>query len=74
MGCTPTKAASTYALPTLAGGDGIAPYWLPGLACGLGGLIGGNIGARLQPRLPGRFLLDALTTAVGALYAVQALA
>ena len=30
----------------------IAPDWPIGLACGLGGLLGGYVGARLQPRMP----------------------
>jgi uncharacterized membrane protein YfcA len=34
----------------------IAPDWTLGLMCGLGGLVGGYLGATLQPRLPERFL------------------
>ena len=44
---------------------------------GLGGLVGGYVGVRLQPRLPEtalRLLLGGLATGVGGLYATQALA
>jgi uncharacterized membrane protein YfcA len=46
------------------------------LLCGLGGLIGGYLGARLQPHLPERalrFLLGTLATALAALYITDAL-
>lgn len=52
----------------------IAPDWWLGLACGLGGLIGGYLGARLQPHLPDtplRLLLGTLATGIGTLYAIQ---
>ncbi|MEU9104471.1 sulfite exporter TauE/SafE family protein [Streptomyces xanthophaeus] len=73
---TSVVGAATYALLSLTGSGDIAPYWLLGLACGLGGLIGGYLGARLQPRLPEkalRLLLGTLACAVGSLYAVEAL-
>ncbi|KOU18380.1 membrane protein [Streptomyces sp. WM6349] len=74
---TSVAGACTYALLSLTGTGAIAPYWLLGLACGLGGLVGGYVGAHLQPRLPEsalRLLLGGLATGVGSLYAVQALA
>ncbi|MFC8124807.1 sulfite exporter TauE/SafE family protein [Streptomyces sp. NPDC057302] len=74
---TSVVGAGTYGLLALTGGNDIAPQWLLGVACGLGGLVGGNIGARLQSRLPEQFLrllLGALATGVGALYGVQTLA
>ncbi|WUH89677.1 sulfite exporter TauE/SafE family protein [Streptomyces sp. NBC_00433] len=74
---TSIVGAGTYALLALTGGHDIAPHWFLGLACGLGGLVGGNLGARLQPHLPEQFLrllLGALATGIGALYAVQAIA
>ncbi|MFD9440619.1 sulfite exporter TauE/SafE family protein [Streptomyces sp. NPDC060006] len=73
---TSVIGAATYALLSLAQSGSIAPDWSLGLACGLGGLIGGYLGARLQPRLPEtllRLLLGTLATALGALYAIDAL-
>ncbi|MFJ5779935.1 sulfite exporter TauE/SafE family protein [Streptomyces sp. NPDC093094] len=73
---TSLVGASTYALLSLAHSGSIAPDWLLGLTCGLGGLIGGYLGARLQPRLPEpflRLLLGTLAAALGTLYAVNAL-
>lgn len=72
---TSRAGAGTFALPSLAGSDTTAPNWYLGLACGLGGLIGGHLGARLQPRLPEtalRMTLGTLAVALGALYAAQA--
>jgi uncharacterized membrane protein YfcA len=64
--------AVTYALLALFHhGGSIAPNWPLGLACGLGGLIGGYLGARLQPRMPDRalrLLLALVAMALGALY------
>ncbi|MFF0483121.1 sulfite exporter TauE/SafE family protein [Streptomyces sp. NPDC004435] len=73
---TSVVGAVTYAVLSLVGTGDIAPDWWLGLACGLGGLVGGYLGARLQPRLPERalrLLLGTLATAIGALYAAQAL-
>jgi uncharacterized protein len=53
----------------------VAPDWSLGLACGLGGLFGGYLGARLQPRLPERALrglLGLLAVGLSAMYMVQA--
>jgi uncharacterized membrane protein YfcA len=50
----------------------IAPDWGVGLALGVGGLLGGYTGARLQPRLPEsaiRHLLGLLVVAIGIRYA-----
>jgi hypothetical protein len=50
----------------------VAPDWTVGLALGAGGLVGGYVGARLQPRLPEvtiRRLLGVLVIAVGVRYA-----
>ncbi|MFF8196317.1 hypothetical protein ACF05L_36880 [Streptomyces bobili] len=57
--------------PGIKGGSG-GDWWL-GLACGTGGLIGGYLGARLQPRFPERALRLLLGTALGVLYAAQTL-
>ncbi|MDQ0688366.1 putative membrane protein YfcA [Streptomyces achromogenes] len=72
---TSVVGAITFALLSTVSGGEAAPDWLLGLACGVGGLLGGYLGARLQPRLPEtalRLLLGALATAIGALYVVQA--
>lgn len=74
---TSVVGAATYVLLSLAETGDVAPDWLLGLSCGAGGLLGGYLGARLQPHLPEtalRLLLAALATGVGTLYAVQALA
>ncbi|MGW6721597.1 TSUP family transporter [Streptomyces sp. NPDC054995] len=71
---TSVVGAGTYALLALTTTGDIAPYWSLGLACGLGGLCGGYLGARLQPRLPEtalRLLLGVLALGIGGLYAVQ---
>lgn len=74
---TSAVGAGTYALLSLAADGTIAPNWTVGLLCGLGGLAGGYIGARLQPHLPDtglRLLLGALAMGLGITYVVQALA
>ncbi|MFF4444274.1 TSUP family transporter [Streptomyces sp. NPDC001502] len=73
---TSVVGAATFALLSLVHGGDIAPHWWLGLACGLGGLIGGYLGARLQPHLPETFLrllLGVLAAGIGALYTVQTL-
>lgn len=72
---TSVVGAATYAFLALTtDGESIAPDWTLGLICGLGGLCGGYLGARLQPHLPEtalRLLLGALAIALGTLYTVQ---
>ncbi|TXS44442.1 sulfite exporter TauE/SafE family protein [Streptomyces sp. t39] len=73
---TSVVGAATYALLALTTPGAVAPDWLLGIACGLGGLLGGYLGARLQPRLPEtglRLLLGVMATGIGLLYAVQGL-
>lgn len=73
---TSLVGAAAYVLLSLASSGDVAPDWWLGLACGLGGLVGGYLGARLQPRLPDRalrLLLGTLATAIGALYAARTL-
>ncbi|MFF7777420.1 sulfite exporter TauE/SafE family protein [Streptomyces tanashiensis] len=68
-------AAAYVVLATLSSGP-VAPDWTLGLACGLGGLVGGYLGARLQPHLPEsalRLLLGMLAATLGTLYATQAM-
>lgn len=72
---TSVAGAGAFALLGLTAGGDIAPEWSVGLLCGLGGLIGGYLGARLQPRMPDtglRLLLGALAVALAVTYAVQA--
>ncbi|WP_407566032.1 TSUP family transporter [Streptomyces sp. 184] len=72
---TSLVGAGTYALLAFTGGEDIAPDWSLGVACGLGGLIGGYCGARVQVHVPEkalRLLLGGLAAAVGAFYAAQA--
>lgn len=74
---TSLVGAAAYALLSLVRTGDVAPDWWLGLACGTGGLIGGYLGARLQPRVPERalrLLLGALAAALGSLYAAQTLA
>jgi uncharacterized membrane protein YfcA len=52
----------------------IAPDWGVGIALGVGGLIGGYTGARLQPRMPEAFirrLLGLLVLAIGIRYGLR---
>ncbi|GAB3025789.1 TSUP family transporter [Mycobacterium bourgelatii] len=74
---TSIVGAAAYSLIALASpGQHIAPVWAVGLLAGLGGLIGGYLGARLQPRAPEtvlRTLLGALAVASALLYVWQAL-
>jgi uncharacterized protein len=53
---TSCAGAATYAVLAVAGRQDAGPHWWLGLACGLGGLVGGYFGASLQPRLNGRLL------------------
>ncbi|MFJ5730853.1 TSUP family transporter [Streptomyces paradoxus] len=74
---TSVVGAGAYALLALVSVGDVAPDWWLGLSCGLGGLAGGYVGARLQPRLPEtglRLLLGGLAAGLGILYVVQALA
>ncbi len=73
---TSVVGAITYALLSLAATGDVAPDWPLGLSCGLGGLVGGYAGARIQPLLPEmalRLLLATLAAGIGTLYAVQIL-
>jgi len=68
---TSVAGAAAYAVLALGEGGDIAPHWTIGLACGAGGLIGGYLGARLQPRMPEkglRLLLGGMAMAVAVLY------
>jgi uncharacterized membrane protein YfcA len=65
----------TFAFLQLNASGSIAPDWPLGVACGLGGLCGGYLGASLQPRLPEqllRTLLGLLAISLAVVYAIQA--
>jgi uncharacterized protein len=73
---TSVVGAATYGVLALTTDGSIAPHWTLGLLCGTGGLIGGYLGARLQPRLPERalrLLLGGLAAVLGLTYLGQAL-
>jgi uncharacterized membrane protein YfcA len=73
---TSIVGVSTYALISLRESGPIAPDWALGMATGLGGLVGGWLGASLQPHLPERALrglLGFLALFLAALYVVQVL-
>lgn len=73
---TSVVGAATFAVLGLLADGSIAPDWSVGIACGLGGLLGGYVGARLQPRLPERalrLLLGGLAVGIALLYLVQGL-
>lgn len=65
----------TYGLLSLTQ-DGLAPpAWPIGILCGLGGLVGGYLGARLQPYVPERalrVLLGALAICLSVAYLLRA--
>lgn len=74
---TSIVGAGTYGILALTTTGDIAPHWTLGLFCGAGGLIGGHLGARLQPHLPEnvlRLLLGTLAAALAVLYLIQGLA
>lgn len=65
----------TYGLLSLTTDGPVSPDWAIGLCCGLGGLIGGYLGARLQPRVPEvglRALLGVLAAGCALAYITQA--
>jgi uncharacterized membrane protein YfcA len=73
---TSVVGAGAYVVLVMTTTGDIAPNWLLGLSGGLRGLVGGYVGAHLQPWLPEtalRLLLGILALGVGVLYAVQAL-
>jgi uncharacterized membrane protein YfcA len=72
---TSVVGAVSYGLLAVVADGAIAPDWVLGLACGLGGLVGGYVGARLQPRMPDialRLLLGLLAIGLAVAYVVEA--
>ena len=57
---TSCLGALTYAVLDIIGQPGAAPNWTLGIACGLGGILGGCIGASLQPFVPQTRLASSL--------------
>lgn len=53
---TSCAGALVFTVLALTGHPESAPHWWLGLACGLGGLVGGFLGASLQPHIPQRAL------------------
>jgi hypothetical protein len=72
---TSLAGAATYTiLAATRDGLDIAPNWTIGIIAGAGGLVGGYLGAAIQPLLPDRTLritLGALAIATAVLYAIQ---
>ncbi|WP_197025884.1 sulfite exporter TauE/SafE family protein [Nocardioides sp. URHA0020] len=72
---TSIVGVATFAVLQLNVTGSIAPDWSLGVACGLGGLCGGYLGASLQPRMPEtllRTLLGLLALGLAVVYVVQA--
>lgn len=72
---TSVAGVATYGLLSFTTIGPIGPDWGIGLLCGFGGLIGGYLGARLQPRVPEtglRVLLGVLAIGLAVVYVVQA--
>jgi uncharacterized membrane protein YfcA len=72
---TSIVGAATYSLLALGAPGPVAPDWTLGIACGFGGLIGGYLGARVQPHLPQtalRLLLGGIAIGLAAAYLVVA--
>ena len=69
---TSVAGVVTFVLLSIEHQGAVAPDWGIGLALGVGGLLGGYTGARLQPLLPEaaiRRLLGVLVLAIGVRYA-----
>lgn len=72
---TSCTGAATYALIDASGHHQAGPHWTLGIACGLGGLFGGYLGAALTPRVPAtilRRLLGVLALGLALAYAAAA--
>jgi len=72
---TSVVGVAAYGVLALTVPGPIGPDWIIGACCGVGGLIGGYLGARLQPRVPERglqALLGLLAVALALTYLVQA--
>ncbi|MCI4674342.1 sulfite exporter TauE/SafE family protein [Candidatus Mycolicibacterium alkanivorans] len=75
--CSIAGAATYTTLALTTSGHDIAPQWITGIACGVGGLVGGFVGAHLQPLLPEKALrltLGELAILTAVTYSLQVLA
>jgi len=66
----------TFTILSLHQHISVAPDWPTGIALGIGGLVGGYTGARLQSRMPDvliRRLVGVLVLAIGAYFLTSAL-
>jgi len=73
---TSIAGVATYALLSIDASGNIAPDWIVGIGLGLGGLVGGYLGAALQPRLDEMWLrrgLGLLAVVLGVRFAVLGL-
>lgn len=71
---TSIVGAVAFAIIALRAEGSVAPDWAVGIACGLGGLVGGYLGARWHSRLPERALalmLGATAMALAVAYVFQ---
>ena len=72
---TSVAGVATFLVRSTQHHGSVAPDWGVGIALGIGGLLGGYTGARLQPHLPEsliRRLLGLLVLAIGIRYALLA--
>jgi uncharacterized protein len=73
---TSIVGSAAYLLLAIGHSGSIAPEWSAGVSCGVGGLIGGYLGARLQPQVPEtalRLLLGILAIGISLLYLAEAM-
>lgn len=73
---TSAVGVATFAVLQVKAPGSVAPDWSLGIACGLGGLCGGYLGASLQPRMPEallRTILGLLAVGLAVVYAAQAI-
>jgi uncharacterized membrane protein YfcA len=72
---TSLAGVAAYSILSLGFSGEVAPDWMLGIGLGAGGLLGGYVGASLQPRLPEALLrrgLGLLALALGVRYAIVA--
>ncbi|MCW0213104.1 MAG: sulfite exporter TauE/SafE family protein [Pseudonocardia sp.] len=73
---TSVAGVVTYGVLALVAPGPVGPDWSTGILCGIGGLLGGYLGARLAPWVPDaalRILLGLLAVGLATAYLVQVL-